>query len=41
VRCEECGKVYWKGSHYGRIREKIGAIINSADMQGMKEEIED
>lgn len=41
VRCAECGKVYWKGSHYRRIREKIGAIIHSADMQGMKKEIED
>jgi uncharacterized protein with PIN domain len=37
VRCEECGKVYWEGSHFRKIREKIGEVMRD----GMKEEIED
>jgi uncharacterized protein with PIN domain len=29
VRCAGCGKVYWEGSHYREIREKIGTIMHS------------
>jgi uncharacterized protein with PIN domain len=25
-RCDHCGRVYWKGSHYERMREKIGRL---------------
>jgi uncharacterized protein with PIN domain len=28
VRCAGCGKVYWEGSHYREIREKIGTIMH-------------
>ena len=27
-RCENCHKIYWKGSHYDRMKEKINFIIN-------------
>ncbi len=26
--CAACGKVYWKGSHYDRLREKVAEMIN-------------
>jgi uncharacterized protein with PIN domain len=29
VQCTGCGKVYWEGSHYREIREKIGTIMHS------------
>jgi hypothetical protein len=27
MRCSGCGKVYWEGSHYKNIRERIGQIL--------------
>jgi len=27
MKCKDCGKVYWEGTHHQRIREKISAII--------------
>jgi uncharacterized protein with PIN domain len=27
VRCRNCGKVYWEGSHRQKIREKIGSLF--------------
>lgn len=34
VRCAACGKVYWEGSHYRKIRETIGEILHSSEMPG-------
>ena len=25
-RCKQCGKIYWKGSHYDRMQELIGSL---------------
>ncbi len=33
-RCEECGRVYWEGSHYRKIREKMGEIMRPPRTQG-------
>ena len=41
VRCAGCGKVYWEGSHYREIREKIGRVMHSPAGRGVKEESED
>ena len=41
VRCASCGKVYWEGSHYREIREKIARVMHSPDRAGIKEESED
>ena len=27
LRCENCGKIYWEGTHPKRFREKLGNII--------------
>ena len=27
-QCPECGKIYWKGSHYAKIVEKIESLLN-------------
>jgi uncharacterized protein with PIN domain len=27
-RCTKCRKIYWKGSHYGRMNEFIMGLIN-------------
>jgi len=27
ARCAECGRVYWKGTHHGRIRDTIDRVI--------------
>ena len=27
ARCENCGKIYWEGTHPKRFREKLGNII--------------
>ncbi len=29
-QCLECQKIYWKGSHFGRIVDKLDAIVNSS-----------
>ncbi|MFQ5597763.1 MAG: Mut7-C RNAse domain-containing protein [Nitrospiria bacterium] len=26
-RCEQCRKIYWKGSHYGRIKKHLGDLL--------------
>lgn len=31
MRCGGCGKVYWEGSHYKNIRERIGEILRDRD----------
>lgn len=28
IRCEDCGKVYWKGTHYQKIREKLLEFVS-------------
>jgi len=28
-QCGECRKIYWKGSHYARIVDKLDAIVQS------------
>jgi uncharacterized protein len=28
-RCPECGKVYWAGSHYKRMKEKLAEILKN------------
>jgi len=27
MKCENCNKIYWKGTHWGNIKEAIGKII--------------
>ncbi len=29
-RCEDCGRVYWKGSHYDRLVERVAQILDQA-----------
>jgi hypothetical protein len=31
MRCNGCGKVYWEGSHYKKIRERIREILTKSD----------
>lgn len=31
MRCNVCGKVYWEGSHYKKIRERIGEILRKSN----------
>lgn len=31
LQCSGCGKVYWRGSHYGKIRERLRAVLNISD----------
>ena len=31
IQCRDCKKVYWKGSHYERIREKIKLTVKAED----------
>ena len=31
MRCNGCGKVYWEGSHYKKIREGIREILTKSD----------
>jgi len=33
LECKECGKVYWRGSHYDRFMEKVRSVV--------KEKLED
>jgi uncharacterized protein with PIN domain len=33
-RCSGCGKVYWKGSHYARMKKSIQEIIGDAKLGG-------
>lgn len=33
-RCKDCGKVYWKGSHYDKLKEKVERVINKMQRQG-------
>ena len=28
-RCTSCGKIYWRGSHYDKLKEKVGKIMRS------------
>lgn len=30
IKCKDCGKVYWEGTHQKRFREKIEEILNRA-----------
>jgi len=30
-RCAECGKIYWKGSHYKKILEKIERVMRESE----------
>jgi uncharacterized protein with PIN domain len=32
-RCEGCGKVYWRGSHWRRIVEKVAEASRLADLR--------
>ncbi len=27
-QCKSCGKIYWKGSHYRKMKEKITSVLN-------------
>lgn len=29
--CTDCGKVYWKGSHYDRMKETLNVLINTGE----------
>lgn len=29
AQCRECGKVYWKGSHYDRLRARVEAVLET------------
>lgn len=31
TRCSGCGKVYWEGSHYKKIRERISEILRKGN----------
>jgi len=31
MRCNVCGKVYWEGSHYKKIRERISEILRKSN----------
>ena len=31
MRCNGCGKVYWEGSHYKKIRERISEILRKSN----------
>ena len=31
TRCNGCGKVYWEGSHYKKIRERINEILKKSN----------
>jgi hypothetical protein len=28
TRCSGCGRVYWRGSHYDRMRERLGDLLD-------------
>jgi uncharacterized protein with PIN domain len=30
-RCMNCGKVYWKGSHYDKLKEKVDRVLNKME----------
>ena len=30
-RCTNCGKVYWKGSHYDKLKEKVDRVLNKME----------
>ncbi len=30
-RCKKCGKVYWKGSHYDKLKEKVKRLIEKIE----------
>lgn len=30
-RCKECGKVYWKGSHYDKLKEKVDRLVGKME----------
>jgi hypothetical protein len=27
-RCDSCGKIYWEGSHFAKLRELVGELLN-------------
>jgi uncharacterized protein with PIN domain len=31
VQCAGCGRVYWKGSHYGRLAARLSRVVGSMD----------
>lgn len=30
LQCEDCGKIYWEGSHPKKFKEKVGEILEAA-----------
>lgn len=34
LKCEDCGKIYWKGSHPKKFKEKVGKILEALDNDG-------
>ena len=37
-RCPSCGKIYWEGSHIGKIRERFQAVLAGRNIQAVPDE---
>lgn len=35
-RCRNCGRVYWKGSHYERMQERVTSVLKLAQESGSR-----
>jgi hypothetical protein len=38
LRCLDCGKVYWEGSHHKGIRDKVKGVLSAAADRSSEEE---
>jgi uncharacterized protein len=38
LRCRDCGKVYWEGSHHKGIRDKVKGVLSAAAGRSPEEE---
>lgn len=38
LRCRDCGKVYWEGSHHKGIRDKVKGVLSAAGGRSPEEE---
>lgn len=38
LRCRDCGKVYWEGSHHKGIRDKVKGVLSAAADRSSEEE---
>jgi hypothetical protein len=36
--CADCGKVYWKGSHYERMKKNVRDIARGVNLDGQEDD---